>query len=82
MGGFGEATATGGAVTTRSSNSRGGRRAASWSDRHFHRLAVLPTTVVMLFVFGIPLLFSAWLSLEAWSPDQRLFDGRFAGWAN
>ena len=59
-----------------------GRRRASWVDRHFARLAVLPTTVLMLLVFGIPLLFSAWLSLEGWSPDQNLFGGKFNGLAN
>jgi multiple sugar transport system permease protein len=36
----------------------------------------------MLLVFGIPLLFSGWLSMEAWSPDQTLFGGTFAGAAN
>jgi multiple sugar transport system permease protein len=59
-----------------------GRRRTSWVDRNFPRLAVLPTTVLMLLVFGIPLLFSAWLSLEAWAPDQTLFGGKFAGTAN
>jgi multiple sugar transport system permease protein len=59
-----------------------GRRRASWIDRNFPRLAVLPTTVLMLLVFGIPLLFSAWLSLEGWAPDQTLFGGKFAGIAN
>ena len=59
-----------------------GRRTASWLDRNFPRLAVMPTTLLMLLVFGIPLLFSAWLSLEAWSPDQTLFGGTFAGAAN
>src|SRR4051794_11320622 len=57
-------------------------RRAGWADRQFPRLAVVPTTVVMVVVFGIPLLFSAWLSLEAWSPDQTLFGGTFAGFAN
>jgi multiple sugar transport system permease protein len=59
-----------------------GRRRVSWIDRQFPRLAVLPTTLLMLLVFGIPLLFSAWLSSEAWSPDQTLFGGTFAGAAN
>jgi multiple sugar transport system permease protein len=59
-----------------------GRRRMRFADRHFPRLAVLPTTLLMLLVFGIPLLFSAWLSLEAWSPDQTLFGGTFAGAAN
>jgi multiple sugar transport system permease protein len=58
------------------------RRRMGWIDRNFPRLAVLPTTVLMLLVFGLPLLFSAWLSLEAWSPDQTLFGGKYAGTAN
>jgi multiple sugar transport system permease protein len=58
------------------------RRRTGWIDRNFPRLAVMPTTALMLLVFGIPLLFSAWLSLEAWSPDQSLFGGTFAGIAN
>jgi multiple sugar transport system permease protein len=58
------------------------RRRTSWVDRNFARLAVLPTTLLMLLVFGIPLVFSAWLSLEGWSPDQTLFGGKFAGTAN
>jgi multiple sugar transport system permease protein len=60
----------------------GRRRRSSWFDRHFARIAVLPTTLLMLVVFGIPLLFSAWLSFEGWSPDQTLFGGTFAGLAN
>src|ERR1700761_176877 len=58
------------------------RRRMGWIDRNFPRLAVLPTTLLMLLVFGLPLLFSAWLSLEAWSPDQTLFGGTFAGTDN
>jgi multiple sugar transport system permease protein len=58
------------------------RRRMSWIDRNFPRLAVLPTSVLMLLVFGLPLLFSAWLSLEAWSPDQTLFGGTYAGTDN
>jgi multiple sugar transport system permease protein len=61
---------------------RRARKRTSWMDRQFPRLAVLPTMVLMLLVFGVPLLFSAWLSLEAWSPDQTLFGGKFAGLAN
>jgi multiple sugar transport system permease protein len=59
-----------------------GRKRTGLLDRQFPRLAVLPTMVLMLLVFGVPLLFSAWLSLEAWSPDQTLFGGKFAGIAN
>jgi multiple sugar transport system permease protein len=79
MGGTTQVAATG-SVTHQASTR--GRRRTSWLDRNFPRLAVLPTTVLMLLVFGIPLLFSAWLSLEGWSPDQTLFGGKFAGIAN
>jgi multiple sugar transport system permease protein len=58
------------------------RRRMTWLDRNFPKLAVLPTTTLMLLVFGLPLLFSAWLSLEAWSPDQTLFGGAYAGTDN
>jgi multiple sugar transport system permease protein len=58
------------------------RRAAAWLDAQFARLAVLPTTVLMLLVFGIPLLFSLYLSFQGWSPDQALFGGRFTGLDN
>jgi multiple sugar transport system permease protein len=58
------------------------RRRMGWIDRHFPRFAVLPTSLLMLLVFGLPLLFSAWLSLEAWSPDQTLFGGTYAGTDN
>ncbi|HET6307504.1 MAG TPA: sugar ABC transporter permease, partial [Rhodopila sp.] len=60
----------------------GGWRPARWLDRHFPRLAVAPTVLLTLLVFGLPLLFSAWLSLEGWSADQTLFGGTFAGLAN
>jgi multiple sugar transport system permease protein len=59
-----------------------GRHRTGWIDRNFPGLAVLPTTLLMLLVFGIPLVFSAWLSLEGWAPDQTLFGGKFAGSAN
>jgi multiple sugar transport system permease protein len=51
-------------------------------DRHFVHAAVLPTFVVMVCVFGLPLAFSFYLSLTGWSPDQALFSGRFVGLAN
>lgn len=53
-----------------------------WFDRQFHRVAVLPTTVMMLVIFGIPLAFSFYLGFQGWSPDQALFAGSFAGTAN
>jgi multiple sugar transport system permease protein len=56
--------------------------AQRWLDRQFARLAVLPTSAVMLLIFGIPLAFSFYLSFKGWSPDQALFAGAFAGSAN
>ena len=53
-----------------------------WLDRQFVRLAVLPTTAMMVLIFGIPLAFSFYLSFEGWSPEQALFAGKFAGTAN
>jgi multiple sugar transport system permease protein len=53
-----------------------------WLDRQFTRIAVLPTTAMMLLIFGVPLAFSFYLSFQGWSPDQALFAGTFAGTAN
>ena len=53
-----------------------------WLDRHFARLAVLPTSAMMLLIFGIPLAFSLCLSFAGWSPEQTLFAGNFVGSAN
>jgi multiple sugar transport system permease protein len=53
-----------------------------WFDRQFTRIAVLPTTAMMLLIFGIPLLFSLYLSFEGWAPEQALFAGKFTGTAN
>ena len=51
-------------------------------DRYFVHAAVLPTFVMMLCVFGLPLAFSLYLSFTAWAPGQALFTGRFVGLAN
>ncbi|MBV9117978.1 MAG: sugar ABC transporter permease, partial [Acetobacteraceae bacterium] len=53
-----------------------------WLDSQFTRLAILPTTAVMLLIFGIPLVFSLYLSFMEWRPEQGLFGGRFDGLAN
>lgn len=53
-----------------------------WLDRQFTRVAVFPTTAMMLVIFGIPLAFSFYLSFQGWSPEQSLFAGNFAGIAN
>jgi multiple sugar transport system permease protein len=58
------------------------RTSGAWLDRQFTRLAVMPTVVLMAVVFGIPLLFSLYLSFQGWSADQTLFGGRFAGLDN
>jgi multiple sugar transport system permease protein len=51
-------------------------------DRYFVHATVLPTFVVMLCVFGLPLAFSFYLSFTGWSLDEALFSGRFVGLAN
>jgi multiple sugar transport system permease protein len=51
-------------------------------DRAFTAVAVLPAFVVMLGIFGIPLLFSLYLSFTGWALDQALLGGRFVGLAN
>jgi multiple sugar transport system permease protein len=56
--------------------------AQRWLDRQFARIAVLPTSAMMLLIFGIPLAFSLYLSFKGWSPEQALFAGNFAGGAN
>lgn len=57
------------------------RRVISF-DRWFTPIAVLPTFIVMIGIFGIPLLFSLYLSFTGWAMDQALFGGRFVGFAN
>lgn len=85
MGGVGTATARAGVAPEQVSARRPGLRRGFgnvWLDRQFPRLAVLPTMLVMVCIFGIPLLFSGYLSFEGWSPEQTLFGGKFAGLAN
>ncbi len=58
---------------------RGASRGISL-DRAFTAIAVLPTFVVMLCIFGIPLLFSLYLSFTGWALDQALFSGALSAW--
>ena len=51
-------------------------------DRYFVQATVLPTFLVMVCVFGLPLVFSFYLSFTGWGLDQPLFAGRFVGLAN
>ncbi|MSO99660.1 MAG: sugar ABC transporter permease [Acetobacteraceae bacterium] len=51
-------------------------------DRYFTRIAVFPTFLVMLGVFGMPLAFSFYLSFTGWDLHEALFSGRFVGLAN
>lgn len=67
----------------RSSSARGRPRGlAAWLDRHFHLLSVVPTTLIMLVIFGVPLAFSFFLSLQGWTPERSLFGGGFVGLEN
>jgi multiple sugar transport system permease protein len=69
-------------VAARRSGTRGTTRLQRWWDRQFTRVAILPTSIMMLLIFGVPLLFSLYLSFEGWAPEQTLFGGSFAGTAN
>ena len=51
-------------------------------DRYFVHAAVSPTFLMMVGVFGLPLVFSLHLSFTAWGLEQPLFAGRFVGLAN
>jgi multiple sugar transport system permease protein len=53
-----------------------------WFDRYFVQATVLPTFLVMVCVFGLPLIFSFYLSFTGWGLEQPLFAGRFVGLAN
>ena len=53
-----------------------------WFDRYFVQATVLPTFLVMVCVFGLPLVFSFYLSFTGWGLEQPLFAGRFVGLAN
>ena len=53
-----------------------------WLDRWFTAFTVLPTTILMIGIFGLPLLFSGFLSFQGWAPELGLFDGKFVGTAN
>lgn len=53
----------------------------SWFDRNFW-IAALPSVVIMLLVFGMPLGFSFYLSFQGWSPTRSLLGGGFIGFQN
>jgi len=55
---------------------------SAWVDRWFHVLSVVPTTLIMLLIFGVPLAFSFYLSLQGWTPNRSLFGGGFVGLEN
>ena len=51
-------------------------------DRQFHWMAVWPTIIIMLLVFGLPLAFSFYLSFQGWTATRSLFGGGFVGLEN
>jgi len=67
-------------VQTALMGARGRRRFSL--DRAFAAITVLPTVAVMVVIFGIPLLFSLYLSFTGWALDQALLGGQFVGLAN
>ena len=50
--------------------------------RYFTRVAILPTFLVMLGVFGMPLAFSFYLGFTGYSQGQELFSGSYVGLEN
>jgi multiple sugar transport system permease protein len=58
------------------------RRRGIVLDRYFTRVAILPTFVVMLGVFGMPLAFSFYLSFTGYAQGQGLFSGGYVGLEN
>lgn len=61
---------------------RRSRNVGAWSDRYFHLMSVLPTVAIMLLIFGAPLVFSFYLSLQGWTATRSIFGGGFVGFAN
>jgi multiple sugar transport system permease protein len=59
---------------------RGSKR--SYTDRNFTLLSMLPTVLVMVIIFGLPLLFSLYLSTRGWTPERSLSGGAFVGFEN
>jgi multiple sugar transport system permease protein len=55
---------------------------SSFTDRHFAAITISPAIIASILVFGIPLLFSLWLSFSGWTIKQSLFGGRFMGLEN
>jgi multiple sugar transport system permease protein len=51
-------------------------------DRYFTGIAILPTFVVMLGIFGMPLAFSFYLSFTGYAQGQGLFSGGYVGLEN
>ena len=69
-----------GVATSRTSYPRS--RLADLLDRYFHMTAVAPTVIIMLLVFGVPLLFSFYLSFRGWTATRSLYGGGFVGIEN
>src|SRR3984957_7102203 len=82
MGGTASSAAEAGIVSAARTGPARKAMSGGWLDRQFIKFAVLPTTVLMLCVFGLPLLFSGVLSFQGWAPELGLFDGKFVGTAN
>ncbi len=79
-------TGSSGAIDAPSAARIPGRRAATWLqihlDRSFAAIVTLPALALMLVVFGLPLLFSFYLSFLGWTASKSLFGGTFVGLDN
>ena len=56
------------------------RRRGIVLDRHFTRVAILPTFVVMLGIFGMPLAFSFYLSFTGMRRARACSAAAMSGW--
>lgn len=70
------------ALTAAAPPSAAWRRQGIVLDRYFTRVAILPTFVVMLGVFGMPLAFSFYLSFTGYAQGVGLFSGGYVGLEN
>jgi multiple sugar transport system permease protein len=72
---------------SRSGLSRATKRPAAnpvavWLNRQFWLVSVLPTVLIMVLIFGAPLLFSFFLSFRGWSATKSVIGGDFVGLEN
>jgi multiple sugar transport system permease protein len=66
----------------RASKYRQANPIGDWINRQFWLVSVLPTVLIMVVIFGAPLLFSFFLSFRGWSATKSIVGGDFVGLEN